>query len=96
MSEPKDFDVTLLFTGSTGITVKAVDIDEAVEMAHNKVGYPSLCHQCSDEIELGDYYGELVYEGDSLVRDTSNLNQELIDKLKATIESLEKELKELK
>ena len=36
--------------------VEAKDKDEAKEKAWELDTYASLCHQCADEIELGDAY----------------------------------------
>ncbi len=57
----KTYDVTLTVYASKTIRVKATNEDEAEETARDTLGFsPTLCHQCADEIELGDDYGEVL------------------------------------
>lgn len=38
---------------SAGTAVEATNEEEAIDKAISKL-YPSLCHQCAGEVELGD------------------------------------------
>jgi hypothetical protein len=58
------YSVTVLFDASRSVSVEADSPEEAEEKAHNQVGSASLCHQCSDEIDIGDATGALVYKDD--------------------------------
>lgn len=71
MSERKTYAVTVLIDASKSLDVEADSPDEAAFKATEQVGIPSLCHQCSGEIETGDPTGAHVYDGDTLVLDTS-------------------------
>lgn len=53
----KTYSVTLLFTGSKYFgEVRANSEDEAKQIALcSEKNHASLCHQCSDEVELDDY-----------------------------------------
>lgn len=53
-------EVTLLYDASKSISVDASTAGEALEKAYEQIGWPSLCHHCSSEIELGDVYGHII------------------------------------
>lgn len=46
--------VCVLIDASKTIEVEAESPEEAKEKAMNEIGVPSICHQCSREVELGD------------------------------------------
>jgi hypothetical protein len=46
--------VCVLYDASVTVEVEADTEEEAKEKAMDQAGGISLCHQCSDEIELGD------------------------------------------
>lgn len=49
------YEVTLLVSGTTSITVEAESEEEARDLAYREA-YVSLCHQCSEELEVSDDY----------------------------------------
>lgn len=54
--------VVILYGASSSEIVEADSPDEAREAA---VAYPTLCHHCSGELELGDPYDTAVFEEDT-------------------------------
>jgi hypothetical protein len=58
------YTVVGIVSGSMSIKVEANSPEEAAENAELA---PCLCHQCSDEVELGDVYELAVYEGNKEV-----------------------------
>lgn len=57
MPEPKKlkkYSVSIPYHASVIVEVEATDKQDAVHAAWEKVGAPSLCHQCSDEVEMGE------------------------------------------
>jgi len=40
------------------IDVEADSKEEAIRKAIEEIGNPSICHQCSNEIEIGEFYDE--------------------------------------
>lgn len=51
-----------LIDATNSKVVEASSPDEALELAANDLGCPSVCHQCSSEVEIGDVYGFNVIE----------------------------------
>jgi len=49
----KKYSVSIPWHCSVVVEVEAENAEEAAEKALNDVN-PTLCHQCSDEVELGD------------------------------------------
>jgi len=49
-------------SASVGITVEAETAEEAEDKAAHELGCPTLCHQCSTKIDLGDIYEFEVQE----------------------------------
>lgn len=47
--------VTYLATASRTIVVQASAADEAMDVADQEFESPSLCHQCSRHMDLGDW-----------------------------------------
>ena len=66
MKEIKKYNVYGIVSASVHIgTYEAESKEQAEDMANNDKEanwYPSLCHQCSGELEIGDIY-ELQVEG---------------------------------
>lgn len=46
--------VTFLVDASVSILVDAENEEQAKEKAWEEASSPTLCHQCSDELEVGD------------------------------------------
>ena len=66
----------LLYANTTSATAEADTPDDAIELASDDL-WPSLCHQCSDEVELGDIYGFMVYDAnDKVVHDDAKTWQQ--------------------
>lgn len=55
----KKYGVTFIVYSSMTIEVEANSEEEACELAEKKAYEPSLCHQCSDELEV-DSVGDIV------------------------------------
>lgn len=73
MSHKNTYDCTVLIDASAGATVEADSPEEAAELAEQIVaerGAGSLCHQCANHTEVGDFYAVVVYQGDKQVLDT--------------------------
>jgi len=88
------YNVSISFGASNGIEVEADSPEQAAEMAYNHdSASPSLCHQCSKEVELGDAVSVTVFDEtglDELFCD--GWQEEEIAKLRARGEELEKEV----
>ena len=54
--------MALMHANAITDVVEANTSEEAIDAYE---GWPSLCHQCSNEVELGDIYGFIVEEEDS-------------------------------
>lgn len=54
---------TVLFDASKNVEVEASTPEEAANIAEEKVGHASLCHQCSRELDVGDPLGVHVWDG---------------------------------
>lgn len=107
----KEYEVCAVFGASRSGTIMANSIEEAEEKAYDELGYASLCHHCSREIDIGDCNGTLIYEDGEEVFDsthsgemekTVSLQQEKIaklqkerDELAAQVEHLLKSIVEL-
>jgi hypothetical protein len=59
----KKFFVSIPIYASATYKIKAETKEEALEKAYER-GTPTICHQCSDEIEISDFDfdGEAVVE----------------------------------
>ena len=67
MSELKRYSCTVLVDASTGFNVEAISPEDAAEKAENlaaELGATSICHQCSANLEIGDFCGVMVYDED--------------------------------
>lgn len=64
------YSVTVIFDASVSVEVEAESADQAIELAmeHERM-CPGLCHQCADEIELGDAMRAIVYDDKGEVLD---------------------------
>ena len=83
------YEVAVPFDACRYVIVEADSPEEAAEKAENEAGHVSICHQCTDEIEIGDSIGAYVSEdGGGQVLDTTNSGRE-IERLKARIAELE-------
>jgi hypothetical protein len=58
MSNTKKWSVSIPWHASVCVRVEADTAEEAIEKAI-EIAQPSLCHQCSDEIELGEWNNEV-------------------------------------
>ena len=56
------FNVTLIWTASRTYEVDAESAEAAAAAIEHQHGSPSLCHQCSHEVELGDLDRTDVYD----------------------------------
>lgn len=65
------YNVTVLIDASCNTDVEADSPAEAADKAMNSVGYVTLCHQCSGEVDIGDCLGALVYDDDGVILDTT-------------------------
>ena len=54
MSDKKRYRVAILYDATTLHDVEAASPEEAADAAMDEAGSVSLCHQCVDEIEVGD------------------------------------------
>ncbi|MCY1389107.1 hypothetical protein D9M71_38970 [compost metagenome] len=98
MSDQKTYSGTALYDASWCFQVEAGSLDEAREkldelaLEHS----PTLCHQCSDHIELGDVVGFIIYdENDNEIADTRYIAEDLA-KAQARVTELEAENKALR
>jgi hypothetical protein len=94
----KTYDCTVLIDASTSFIVEAGSPEEAAEKAEllaAEAGAGSLCHQCSDHTETGDFYGVVVYCDGTDVLDTGYQSMEIL-KLSAEVETLRTERDQLK
>lgn len=67
MSKVKRYSCTVLVDASTGFNVEASDPEEAAEKAEMlaaESGATSICHQCSANLDIGDFCGVMVYDED--------------------------------
>jgi hypothetical protein len=86
------YNCSVLYDAAQYLTIEADTLEEASEkaMAQSSVG---LCHQCSDELEVGDALGVMV-SSDSGSDDEDRLDTtwsgEEIARLKAEVERLKK------
>lgn len=54
--------VVAQIAASMALDIEADSPEEALEKGYDEVGMPSICHQCSDKIEIGEPYGWSVIE----------------------------------
>lgn len=55
----RKWNVSIVFAASKYVMgIEAETKEEAIEKAIDQDGYASLCHQCSEEIELGEIIEE--------------------------------------
>jgi|GEM_PF-3172639 len=54
--------VTVCIDSSRSATIEADSPEQAADKAMDELGYPSICHQCANELEVGDAIGALVYD----------------------------------
>ena len=72
----KQYEVTVLYDAAKSVTVEAESPDEAEDLAYDEAGsHVTLCHQCADEVEVGDSLGVFVYCDGDLVSDTTSHGQ---------------------
>jgi|GEM_PF-4062573 len=79
--EVKRYEVTILLDASSSYTVEADSVEAAEHAAweaHDEAG-PSLCHQCSGPMDLGDAYGMLIYCEGKEVANTTHDALEIAD-----------------
>jgi hypothetical protein len=79
--EVKRYEVTVLLDASSSYTVEADSVEAAEHAAweaHDEAS-PSLCHQCSGSMDLGDAYGMLIYCDGNEVTDTTHDAREIAD-----------------
>jgi len=79
--EVKQYEVTILLDASSSYTVEADSVEAAEHAAweaHDEAG-PSLCHQCSGPMDLGDAYGMLIYCEGKVVANTTHDAREIAD-----------------
>ena len=50
----KKYHVAMPFYATAFIKVEAENEEEAIEKAEREIGYPTLCHQCSHDVEMGE------------------------------------------
>lgn len=87
--EVKRYEVTVLLDASSSYTVEADSVEAAEHAAweaHDEAS-PSLCHQCSGSMDLGDAYGMLIYCDGNEVADTTHDAREIAD-LRAELDAL--------
>lgn len=59
------YNVSLVFSADWGVEVEANSPYEAMEKAYNSPeASPSLCHQCANEVNLGDCIRAIVHDED--------------------------------
>lgn len=81
-AERATFSVSVLYDAANYTDVVAESPEAAAIAAEEKFGIVSLCHQCTDDIGLGDIVGAHVYKDGQLVLDTTSegrITQELAD-----------------
>jgi len=91
-----EYNVSLIFSADMGITVNADSPEEAAEIAYSSdQATPSLCHQCANDVNLGDCVRVIVYDSDDneVLDDGFERNQ--ITGLSARIAELEQLAKEM-
>ena len=54
MPKLKNYNVSVLVDATVMVRVKAKNPDEAQQIAEERAYVPSLCHCCSERLELGD------------------------------------------
>lgn len=54
MTHKHNYRVTFIHDACNSVEVQATTPDEAMALAWNEQGGVTLCHQCSDELEMGD------------------------------------------
>ena len=59
-----NWNVTVVFDASKGVDVEADNAEEAIEKAYDAVGNVTLCHQCTDDLEVGDAVFVIAYSPD--------------------------------
>ena len=61
------YHVTVLIDVSTGFDVEAENHQEALEKAmdHDGCQRPSICHQCSSRMDVGDPYKIIISNADN-------------------------------
>lgn len=88
----KTYEATALYDASAAgsFTVEAESLEQAIDLLSDKVAEhsASLCHQCSDSLNLGDMIGLLIYCDGKPVADTTYSGE--------SIEALQAELNRLK
>lgn len=69
----KEYLVNMLVDATVPLKIKANSAEEAAAKAYETTGVPSLCHQCSDDLEVGDIVGCVVAtaEGEEAYDDSS-------------------------
>lgn len=87
--EVKRYEVTVLLDASSSYTVEADSVEAAEHAAWEAHGEasPSLCHQCSGPMDLGDAYGMLIYCDGNEVADTTHDAREIAN-LRAELDAL--------
>lgn len=82
-----------LLHANTSAVVEASSPESAIELAEGELGCPSLCHQCSNEVDLGDIVGFNVIEdegsGDEVVTHVPFAEEELQRQLDSTRKRLD-------
>ncbi|AGR89079.1 hypothetical protein CHA_P10125 [Pseudomonas phage CHA_P1] len=96
----KTYEASVLFDSGLprSISVEAGSLEEAISLLENKASCysPSLCHQCSDGLYLGDFAGMVIYCEGEEVADTTYAGEalrSLTKKVKALEEDLSKAYK---
>ena len=82
----------VIIDASVGVEVEANSPEDAVNAAFNdKRTSVSLCHQCSDDVDIGDAYRVIVHDasGDKELLDSEAKPSEKIESLQARIAELE-------
>ena len=92
---PKYTALGIVACSTTGIAVEADNPEDAADMAYNKLQV-GICHQCSEELQVGDIVSIEIYDEDDNVVYNDNLEDEHLNSLKTQVESLKKELEDLK
>ena len=67
MSELKRYSCTVIVDASAGFNVEASSPEDAAEKAEclaAESGATSICHQCSANLDIGDFCGVMVYDED--------------------------------
>lgn len=88
--------VCIVYGADKTVRVKAEDPDEAIDIAHEKEGYVSLCHQCSSEISVNDPVFEIVMDKDGNELFNTDSREKTIERLEAEVAELKKQLEEAK